>query len=130
MQTLGGVHLLLVGDDADSRDVMKLIMEYQGALVLAVPDARSALAVLATMRPDAVVTDTSMMDHDGFAFVRDARKQGFLQGVPVVAVTTSVLSAEQIAANGFAGYLRKPLDPNELCHTVQAVVRRRPAHGP
>ena len=38
MQTLDGVHVLLVEDHPDSRDLMKMFMEYQGALV--VPGAR------------------------------------------------------------------------------------------
>ena len=125
MQTLDGVHLLLVEDDPDSREIMKLVMEYQGALVLAVPDAKAALAVLAAMRPDALVTDISMPQQDGVDLVREARQHGLLEQVPTLAVTAFSFSEAQLRDAGFDAYLRKPVDPNKLCQTVQELVRRR-----
>ena len=129
MQTLDGIHILLVQDEPDNREVMKLVMEYQGGFVVAVPDAESALAVLATMKPDALITDLSMPKQDGAAFVEDARQRGLLDGVPTLAVTAFTFSKAQLRELGFDAYLRKPVDPNGLCTTVQALARRRPVPG-
>lgn len=125
MQTLDGVHILLVDDDPDSREVMKLVMEYQGGLVVAVANTKTALAVLATMKPDALVTDIAMPEEDGFALVREARQRGVLDGVPTLALTAFTFSQAQVREAGFDAYLRKPVDPNKLCTTVQELVRRR-----
>jgi CheY-like chemotaxis protein len=128
-QTLDGVHLLLVEDDMDARDVMKLVMEYQGALVVAVEDAKSALSIMTTIRPDVLVTDINMPEHDGVWLIEQARERGCLGTVPILAVTALDLAPHQIETSGFSAYLRKPVDPNTLCTTVQALARRRPPPG-
>lgn len=123
-QTLDGVHVLLVEDDEDCREVMQLIMEYQGALVVPAHDAEAGLAVMATMKPDVLVTDINMPPGDGGIWLlREGRQRGFLEDVPVLAV--SALADERLREAGFDAYLLKPVDPNELCSTVQALARRR-----
>jgi CheY-like chemotaxis protein len=51
-KTLDGVHVLLVEDNADASEVMTLIMEYQGGLVIRAGDAKAALGLLATRRDE------------------------------------------------------------------------------
>jgi len=125
MQTLDGIHVLLVEDDGDSREIMKIVMEYQGALVLSVPDAESALAAMTTLKPDVLVTDISMPDRDGIVLIREARERGVLDGVPTLAVSALAPNHPRAKEGGFDAYLQKPVDPNELCGTVQALARRR-----
>jgi CheY-like chemotaxis protein len=50
-KTLDGVHVLLVEDNADTVEVMKLVMEYQGGLVMTAGDAKTALRILRGLRP-------------------------------------------------------------------------------
>ena len=125
MQPLTGIHVLLVDDDPDAREIMQLVMEYQGALVLGAPDAKSALGQLATLKPDVLVSDINMPGHDGFWLLEEARRLDRLDGVPTLAVTALALTPQQLKEAGFNAYLRKPVDPNELCNTVQALARRR-----
>jgi CheY-like chemotaxis protein len=124
MQTLDGIHVLLVEDHSDSREVMKMVMEYQGALVVPVPDANSALAVLATLKPDVLVTDIAMPEKTGIELVAEARNRGLLEGVPTLAVSAA-LSDKRAQPGTFDAYLQKPVDPTQLCTTVQALARRR-----
>ena len=125
IQTLDGVHVLLVEDHADSRDIMRMVMEYQGAVVVPVADAKSALAALTTLKPDVLVTDISMPEQDGIALIREARERGILDGVPTLAVSAFAPNDERARGAGFDAYLRKPPDPNELCSTVQALAQRK-----
>ena len=104
---------------------MQLVMEYQGALVLGAPDAKSALGQLATLKPDVLVSDINMPGHDGFWLLEEARRLDRLDGVPTLAVTALALTPQQLKEAGFNAYLRKPVDPNELFNTVQALARRR-----
>jgi CheY-like chemotaxis protein len=125
MQTLDGVHVLLVDDDFDSREVMKMILGYQGALVVPAADAKSALAILATFKPDVFITDISMPDQDGTSLVREARENGRLDDVPTLAVSAFSPNDEPARNGEFDAYLQKPVDPNELCTTVQALAHRK-----
>jgi CheY-like chemotaxis protein len=125
MQPLAGIHVVLVEDDPDARTVMQLIMEYQGALVLPAGDSKSALEMLATVKPDVLVSDISMPDHDGFWLLNEARRLGRLTGVPTLAVTALDLDPAELRDGGFDAGLRKPVDPNALCNSVQALARGR-----
>ena len=125
MQPLAGVHVLLVDDDDDSRDIMRTIMEYQGALVIVATSAKAALIVMETMKPDVLVSDINMPEHDGFWLLGEAHKRGWLDGVATLAVTALDFTAQQMTDAGFDSYLRKPVDPNMLCNTVQALARGR-----
>jgi CheY-like chemotaxis protein len=125
MQPLSGIHLLVVDDDPDARTVMQMVMEYQGALVITAESAKSALALMATVKPNVLVTDINMPQHDGFWLLDEARKRGHMDGVQTLAVTALELTTAQVEEGGFDGYLRKPVDPDDLCGTVQKLGRGR-----
>jgi two-component system CheB/CheR fusion protein len=122
---LDGLRVVLVEDDADVRDVLQLTMEARGALVVPASDADMALAVLARMTPDILVSDIRMPRRDGWWLVQEARGRGHLEGVPTLAVTGFDVKLQQMDAGGFDEYLRKPVDGDHLCRTVQRLARER-----
>ncbi len=89
MQPLAGIHVLLVDDDGDARDIMQTIMG------------------------------------DGFWLLSEARGRRWLDGVATLAVTALDRGPRQMTEAGFDSYLRKPVDPNVLCNSVQALARGR-----
>jgi CheY-like chemotaxis protein len=123
---LDGLRVVLVDDDEDVRDVIQIIMEGQGARVVPAADAETALAVLESMTPDILVSDIRMPRHDGWWLVNQARSQGFLDGVPTLAVTGFDVTLQQLDARTFDEYLRKPVDAHHLCMTVRRLARDRP----
>jgi CheY-like chemotaxis protein len=126
---LDGLRVVLVEDDADVRDVLQMTMEARGAQVVTAADADMALAVLARMTPDILVSDIRMPRHDGWWLVREARGRGHLDGVPTLAVTGFDVKLQQMDASGFDEYLRKPVDADHLCRTVQRLARDRKSHS-
>ena len=123
-----GIHVLVVDDDADARDLLKTVLEYCGALVTVVPSATEALQVLGHVMPDVVVTDIAMPIHDGYWLVREVRALPRDNGrmLPVIAVTAhgEQHGPERTLSAGFQMHLRKPLDPWELCRAVSSFTRR------
>ena len=120
---LEGLHVVLVEDNADTRNVMNLVMGYQGALVVDATDAKIALELLAKMKPNVLVLDINMPDHDGIWLVREARQLGYLEDVPTLAVSALDPASEHVRGAGFDAYLRKPVEPDELCLTVHRIAR-------
>ncbi len=57
-----GVHVLVVEDTDDSRDMLRVALEYCGALVMTAASVEEALQILGTLRPHVLVTDISMPD--------------------------------------------------------------------
>jgi CheY-like chemotaxis protein len=83
-----------------------------------------------TLRVTSYDPDISMPGHDGWWLVREAERLGYLAGVPRLAVSALDLKPEEIRDGGFDAFLRKPVDPQALCNTVQALARGRKGSAP
>src|SRR6266851_342869 len=71
---LDGVRVLLVEDDEDTREVLTLGLELQGAEVQAVGCARDALRAVDGFVPHVILSDIGLPDEDGLALIRKLRK--------------------------------------------------------
>ena len=128
-ELLVGVHVLVVDDNTDARELFKTILEYAGALVSVAASAEQAVRFFDHVVPDVLVSDISMPGHDGYWLMRELRARGADRGgaVPAVAVTAlSEHGARQALSAGFQAHLRKPVDPWELCRVVETLARQRP----
>ncbi|HXH81406.1 MAG TPA: response regulator [Candidatus Tectomicrobia bacterium] len=121
--SLRDVTVLLVEDDADSRDVLQTILEARGARVTAVGTAHDALAALDAGGFDVVVTDLAMPRDSGFRLVARIRERGLEVGV--LAVTGHPFPPDGVVRAGFDEHLLKPVDPEALAAAVARLARRR-----
>jgi CheY-like chemotaxis protein len=125
---LEGLHVLVVDDDPEARELIRTVLEYSGALVTVVATARDALRNLQRVTPDVLVSDIAMPHENGYWLIREARALTAVQGrrLPAVAVTAhgDAHGPERTLAAGFDAHLRKPIDPWELCRVVTALSRK------
>jgi PAS domain S-box-containing protein len=128
---LVGVRLLVVDDDADALALLALLLEKNGAEVLAVGSAAAALEALERFRPDVILSDIGMPDGDGFEFLRSVRAHADSRGgnVPALALTAyaSEVDRERALAAGFQQHLGKPVDPQALVAALAALAGRAAA---
>ena len=119
-QDLVGVHVLVVEDTDDSREVLRMVLEYCGALVTTAESAQKAKRILETLRPHVLVTDIAMPD-DGLMLIREVKAVAETKGmrIPAIAITAYRDRREELLAEGFAELLEKPLDPLTLCGMVR-----------
>ena len=125
LERLNGVHVLIVEDDADSRNVLALLLQRLGALVEAVPSAKDAFERLTRRRPDVLVSDIGMPDEDGYSLIRRVRELNGGQRLPAIALTAYARKQDAEAAIG-AGYdqhLPKPVAPADLIKAIKSVTR-------
>ena len=126
--SLIGVHVLVVDDDPDARDLLRTVLEYCGALVTVASSASEALATLERIMPDVILTDIAMPTHDGYWLSNAIRQlpEGRGATLPIVAITAhgEQHGPERTLGAGFQGHLRKPLDPWELCRSLSSLARR------
>jgi CheY-like chemotaxis protein len=127
--SLKGIHILLVEDDDDSREMIQTLLQYCGALVTAVSSAQDAMKTLEHVKPDVLLTDIAMPHHDGYWLVRAVRALPAEQGgsIPAIAITAhgSTHGVDRALGAGFQAHLGKPIDPWELARTVANLVGRR-----
>jgi CheY-like chemotaxis protein len=127
---LDGVHVMVVEDNDDSRELLRFALEYRVALVTVAASAEEALRILGTLRLHVLVTDISMPD-DGMQLIREvmaaACAQG-IDGIPVIAVTAHRGRRQELLAEGFVELVEKPLNPIELCGVIGRHARGRRGH--
>jgi CheY-like chemotaxis protein len=117
---LRGVHVLVAGADARTRDVLAALLTYAGAFVIDAASARETLAALQRHRPHVVLADVELADETSTWLLAQIRA---LEGepIPIVALTgggETALDAE------FATRLRKPADPWALCRLLADLARK------
>ena len=120
---LSGLHLLVVEDDDNGREILSDLFAYFGANVTVANSARDGLRKLKQVNPDVVVADVRLGDHNAPWLLREART--IPCAAPFVAVTAYNFDERVLRAQGFAGFLRKPLDRDSLLGAVVQAVRPR-----
>ena len=120
---LTGVHVLIVEDDEDSRQLLAAFFEYCGALVTMCHSTESALEDLGEYRPHVVVSDLALPGADGFQFIRALRKLPAEAGGDVPAIAVSAYDKDFTAVEaknaGYSGYVAKPVNVEDLVTLVR-----------
>jgi len=128
VDALAGIHVLIIDDDAEARDLIRTVLRYCGALVSVATGAGEGLDTLQRVLPDVIVCDIAMPQHDGYWFVSALRALPIERGggLPVIAITAhgATHGPDRTLPAGFQAHLRKPVDPWELCRVVAAMTRK------
>ncbi|HEV8310358.1 MAG TPA: response regulator [Methylomirabilota bacterium] len=118
----------MVEDHADTREVLRQMLEHAGARALLAEHGHAALDLLehAHERPHIILCDLLMPELDGLALARHLEADLRWQKIPVLAVTALGAAADYINtwAHGFAGHLVKPVDPDTLIYAVRRLTRK------
>jgi len=122
LSQLGGLQVLLVEDEVDTRTVLQRILEQYGALVWAASSVDEALGIVALHRPDVVLTDIAMPEKNGYVLLKALREADARRGghTPIAAVTAFARSEDREFAlqAGFEEQITKPVDPSAFAATV------------
>jgi CheY-like chemotaxis protein len=124
--------VLVVDDDHDTLEIMRVILDSHGAQTAVAASANEALAAVKIDRPEVILSDIAMPGHDGYDFVREVRALPPDEGgdTPAVAVSAHVNREDRERAfdAGFQAFLAKPLNPGTLVECVKGIVERGRAH--
>jgi CheY-like chemotaxis protein len=130
VRLLGGLTVLYVEDEADTREMMTMALEGYGARVVAGASGQMALLLLQEQRPDVIVSDLALPDLDGWALLRAIRQLPSEHQSPTPAILLSAYDAaadrRRSLATGYAMHLTKPLSPRELAESIRLVTGRTP----
>ncbi len=123
---LADVHVLLVDDDPDSRQIVQAILEYGGAVVSGAATAREALAILERVRAAVVLTVLAMPGEDAYWLVQQVRRWPTERGgaVPVIAITTAADTREKLLAAGFTDHVAPPIVGEHLYGLIGCLAGR------
>jgi CheY-like chemotaxis protein len=112
--------ILVVEDDADIRDALAQILEFEGYHVICAANGQEALEYLKdSKKPGLILLDLMMPVMDGWQFRAEQQKDEKISDVPVIIVSADGRVYQKAAAIGAAGYLRKPVELETLLNAVE-----------
>jgi len=119
--------LLIVDDEPHMRRLLQFALAKTGARLLLAGNAREALAHAAAHAVDLIVIDFMLPDLDGFATLRELRRDARYATLPAIMLTSRGQTELRDAANqaGIDVFLTKPFSPTELTQQVQRLLAER-----
>ncbi len=126
---LAGLRVLVVDDDFDVLDGLRIVLEGQGARVTVAGSMREACDLLRESAPDVAISDIRLRDADGYALVRELRASDRLRKIPAIAITglDSDNRVERATEAGFDLCLGKPVDSGTLVNAIFSLVTKNTA---
>jgi PAS domain S-box-containing protein len=126
---LEGVRVLVLDDEPDARQILRRLILGSGGIPELASTVQEAELMIAQFQPDVIVSDIGMPGTDGYAFMREMRRQGVT--IPAVALTAFARAEDRIRSiqAGFQFHLAKPIEPAELM-TVVASLSGRLSNAP
>lgn len=119
---LTSLRVLVLDDEEDARALLEDVFTTRGATVKLASSVDQALVEIEEFRPDVVVSDISMPERDGYAFIRAVRGLSPERGgrTPAIALTAHARfeDSRRAFAAGFQRHLSKPVDVDHLVTTV------------
>ena len=127
-KSLSGLSVLVVDDEIDSLDLVKVFLESSGALVFTAQSVAEALENIKHSTPDVIVSDIGMPGVNGYQFIENVRRLMPEKGgkIPAVALTAYARNEDREAAlqHGFQTHIAKPVEMTELVSIVASLATR------
>ena len=115
--------VLIVDDDKNICDLLRLYLEKDGYSVILSHDGEEAVVKFNALKPDMVLLDIMLPGMDGWQVCREIRKKS---NVPIIMITAKGETIDKVIGLelGADDYMEKPFDSKELVARVKAVLRR------
>lgn len=127
--SLAGVHILVVEDELDTRNLLCFILQQAGATVEEASSAQQGLAKLAGSKFDILISDIGMPHEDGLSLIRKVRALPPDRGgrIPALALTAYATKEDrmQTLRAGFQMHAAKPVDISELLLIITALLNNK-----
>ena len=125
---LRGLRVLVVDDEADTRDMLRAVLEHCGMEVFTAGTAAEALEAVAGHAPDVLLSDLGMPEEDGYSLISRVRALPAESGgqIPAAALTAYVRAEDRmkVLRAGFHLHVAKPIEPAELVAVVANLAER------
>jgi two-component system CheB/CheR fusion protein len=124
---LEGVRVIVVDDDLDTRDLLKVALSNAGAEVKTCSSSAEALRALKTWNADCLVSDIGMPGEDGYDLLKKVRALKESEGgrIPAIALTGFAAVGDRARSNnaGYQAHLSKPVVLSELTSQIARLVK-------
>jgi DNA-binding response OmpR family regulator len=122
MTDFADLNILVIEDDADAREILKMHLEGQGATVTFAEDGMAGIKEFNSQTPDLVLLDLMLPKLDGWEVLSLIKPHE----VPIIAITAKDSTDDVVRGltEGFDDYITKPFRLREVSARIDAVLRR------
>ena len=115
--------VLVVDDDKNICELLRLYLEKEGYGVILAHDGEEAVVKFNALKPDIILLDIMLPGLDGWQVCREIRKKS---NVPIIMITAKVETFDKVLGLelGADDYIVKPFDTKEVIARIKAVYRR------
>jgi CheY-like chemotaxis protein len=118
------VTILVIEDNAITRQIVRLSLAAHGYEILEAEDGRTAISRLTEHHPDLIIQDLALPDIDGLTLAQTLRDLPGCEDIPIVAFSAFVERLEEARASKdvFRAFIPKPIEPSKLVSLVKRLV--------
>jgi PAS domain S-box-containing protein len=126
---LAGLRILVVDDNPDTRNFLDYCLKEYGATVTVASSANQALAALAQLQHDLLISDIGMPEVDGYSLIEQIRAVPPEQGGNIRAIALTAYAGDsdrsRLLAAGFQAHIAKPVDIDQLLLAIADLCRTK-----
>ena len=121
-----GARVLIVEDNDKNRKLVRDVLTFKGYEVIESETGEEGVRLAQERQPSLVLMDIRLPGIDGVEALRRLRAEATTRGIPVMAMTASVMSEDRqkIMAAGFDGYQSKPINVTDFVAAVAQLLER------
>ena len=128
VRSLERVRVLVVDDDAETREVMAVALGREGAIVTTAPSVGEAVAIIERGWPDVLLSDIGMPGEDGYDLIRKVRRLEAVRGrhLPAIALTGHAAADDRrrVLEAGFEAHVAKPVPAATMAALIATLLER------
>jgi CheY-like chemotaxis protein len=126
---LQGISVLVVEDDTDTRELLRILLQSEGGLVTPTASVQEALSSYHRSLPDVIVADIGMPDYNGYTLIGRVRARDREHSVvtPAIALTAyaTAMDRDTVLSAGFQVHMAKPFEPENLISVIANLAAKR-----
>jgi signal transduction histidine kinase/DNA-binding response OmpR family regulator len=126
---LDGLRILVVDDEADSRELITAILTGCGGEINCCESVAEAMKAIRDWKPDLLVSDIGMPNEDGYSLIKKVRslRSKRAKQLPAVALTAYATKEDKARAlsTGFQMHVAKPIEPEILVMSIASAIGRK-----
>lgn len=117
---MAGKHILIVEDNPKNLKLLRDVLQFRGYVISAAETAEAGLALARAEQPALILMDIQLPGMDGREAAQVLKADANTRHIPIVALTAFAMKGdrERLLAEGFDGYISKPINVREIAQVV------------
>lgn len=123
--------ILIIEDNQKNLKLIRDVLQYHGYTTLEAETAELGIELARKLQPALILMDVLLPGMDGTAAMKILKSYAGAQHTPIIALTAFAMKGDRkrLIAEGFDGYVAKPIDIKEILQVIEDYLSRTPANG-